>query len=609
MTFKGFCDFFKKRNLMIVEYTVMFAATIISVLLLHDRLESKSLLSEAANPVTISGEYSTDGGKTFIPYSNYDEIDVRRNNHLIIRGMLDQDVKAGHKIYMFLNYIDASVYVNGRIVYTNDPDVAYCWDAIDSVAIGPHDEVMIELQSRRMIAYNVAFKQFLDRMCDSTKNEVLQRMLNRNIIWLLGEIILIIIGVLVIQSHFENKRGEEADTSGILSCGVCIIVGAISCFINADYITLLLPQFELLEYVDSLTQIYVVVLAISYLRRYMQDKVSKRNSGVLLVISYNITFIYILWRTFSSRSSFETMIPIAFIGVIAVPYFVILLVNDFKAQRTKLTKSVGINAAILFVCIALELLHYLVTGTYIVYLFELGMLAFAIGQYIVLTEENAKAKAEAARSRALEAELVRSQIGIMVSQIQPHFMYNALSTIRALINKNPDEARTAIDFFTKYLRANMDSLGQKECIPFKKEMEHVESYLYIEKLRFGDKLKIDYDIKADAFKIPSMTVQTIAENAVKHGLLAKEEGGTLTISSIETANCFEVQVKDDGVGFDASMASDSSRSHVGIDNSRKRLAAMCGGTLSIGSKPGVGTTITITIPKVTVRDSNGIVEM
>ena len=609
MTFKGFCDFFKKRNLMIVEYTVMFAATIISVLLLHDRLESKSLLSEAANPVTISGEYSTDGGKTFIPYSNYDEIDVRRNNHLIIRGMLDQDVKAGHKIYLFLNYIDASVYVNGRIVYTNDPDVAYCWDAIDSVAIGPHDEVMIELQSRRMIAYNVAFKQFLDRMCDSTKNEVLQRMLNRNIIWLLGEIILIIIGVLVIQSHFENKRGEEADTSGILSCGVCIIVGAISCFINADYITLLLPQFELLEYVDSLTQIYVVVLAISYLRRYMQDKVSKRNSGVLLVISYNITFIYILWRTFSSRSSFETMIPIAFIGVIAVPYFVILLVNDFKAQRTKLTKSVGINAAILFVCIALELLHYLVTGTYIVYLFELGMLAFAIGQYIVLTEENAKAKAEAARSRALEAELVRSQIGIMVSQIQPHFMYNALSTIRALINKNPDEARTAIDFFTKYLRANMDSLGQKECIPFKKEMEHVESYLYIEKLRFGDKLKIDYDIKADAFKIPSMTVQTIAENAVKHGLLAKEEGGTLTISSIETANCFEVQVKDDGVGFDASMASDSSRSHVGIDNSRKRLAAMCGGTLSIGSKPGVGTTITITIPKVTVRDSNGIVEM
>ncbi len=609
MTFKEFCDFFKKRNVMIVEYTVMFAATIISILLLHDRLESKSLLSEAASPITISGEYSTDGGKTFIPYSNYDEIDVRRNNHLMIKGTLDQDVKAGHKIYLFLNYIDASVYVNGRIVYTNDPDVAYCWDAIDSVAIGPHDEVMIELQSRRMIAYNVAFKQFLDRMCDSTKNEVLQRMVSRDVIWLFGEIILIIIGVLVIQSHFENKRGEEADTSGILSCGVCIIVGAISCFINADYITLLLPQFELLEYVDSLTQIYVVVFAISYLRRYMQDKVSKRNSGVLLVISYNITFIYILWRTFSSRSSFETMIPIAIIGVIAVPYFVILLVNDFKTQRTKRTKSVGINAAILFVCIALELLHYLVTGTYIVYLFELGMLAFAIGQYIVLTEENAKAKAEAARSRALEAELIRSQIGIMVSQIQPHFMYNALSTIRALINKNPDEARTAIDFFTKYLRANMDSLGQKECIPFKKEMEHVESYLYIEKLRFGDKLKIDYDIKADAFKIPSMTVQTIAENAVKHGLLAKEEGGTLTISSIETANCFEVQVKDDGVGFDASMASDSSRSHVGIDNSRKRLAAMCGGTLSIGSKPGVGTTITITIPKVTVRDSNGIVEM
>jgi len=106
-----------------------------------------------------------------------------------------------------------------------------------------------------------------------------------------------------------------------------------------------------------------------------------------------------------------------------------------------------------------------------------------------------------------------------------------------------------------------------------------------------------------------MTIQTLAENSVKHGLLAKEEGGTLLIKSRETANCFEVQIIDDGVGFDTNARQDASRSHVGIENSRKRLAAMCGGTLSIGSKLGVGTTITITIPKQLKRDKDGIIEM
>ena len=433
-------------------------------------------------------------------------------------------------------------------------------------------------------------------------------MLRKDIVKQLGELLMLIIGVLVIQSYFEMQRNERA-ASGILSCGMCIIMGALSCFINADYITLLLPQFELLEYLDSLTQIYLVIFAMSYLRRYMKEKTSKTYSGVVLVVAYNITLIFMIWRTFSSASGSMSMIPIAIFGVVAIPYFVILLFNDYKMHSDRITRSVSVSASFLLLCIVIELMYYLHTGTYIINMLEIGMLVFAVTQYVVITQENLKTKREAARARELENELMQGKINVMVSQIQPHFMYNALSTIRALVSKNPDEARTAIDFFTKYLRANMDSLSVKGCIPFKKEMEHVESYLYIEKLRFGDKLKIEYDIEAEGFAIPAMTVQTLAENSVKHGLLAKEDGGTLVIRSRETANCYEVMIEDDGVGFDLSARQDTSRTHVGIDNSRKRLAAMCGGTLSIGSKVGVGTTITITIPKQTVRDSYGIIEM
>ena len=592
-----FRNFFRNRTVVMVEYLVLAIATIISIALLYDRLESKKLLSEYYIPVHVSGEYSTDGGETFTPFGDYDEIDMTHLNNLIIKGTFNQDIKLGHKIYFFLNYIDAAIYSNGKIIYASDPEVAYCWDAIDGVAFGPHDEVIIELGTRRRVLYNIAFRQFLDRMSDSTKNAVMMHHLRRDALRITGNFFMILIAALVIQTYVEFKRSGDNNPRGVLECGVGILTGALTCLINADYVTLVLPQFDVLEYVDTLTQVYTVIFVMAYLRRYIRDEKCKNQSGFVLVVGYNVILIYMLWRTFSDGSSYAVMTSIIAMGGLAVFYFIYLLIKDMMLHTGGLERSIAITSSFLLLCIFAEIIYFLVTGTYKVDMMEVGLLVFASGQFVVLAEENVKAKYEASRANELENELMQSRINVMVSQIQPHFMYNALSTIRALISKNPDEARTAIDFFTKYVRANMDSLSQKDCIPFRKEMDHVESYLYIEKLRFGDMLKIEYDLETDDFTIPSMTVQTLAENAVKHGLLAREEGGTLTIRSRETANCYEVQVEDDGVGFDTTAGFDDSRSHIGIDNSRKRLAALCGGSISIGSKKGVGTVVTITIPK------------
>ncbi|MCR5399744.1 MAG: histidine kinase [Lachnospiraceae bacterium] len=597
MNFSEIQSFFRRRNVVMVEYLVMAIATIMSIVLLYDRLESKRLLAEYSLPVTIAGEYSVDGGQTFMPFDRYDDIDMSHLDRLILRGNLAQDIKIGHKLYMFLNYIDAAVYVNGTIVYANDPEVAYCWDAIEGIAIGPHDEVQIELNTRRAVVYNVAFKQFLMRMTSSTKNAILSDALRIDRFRLFGDLLLMFIGILVLQTYVEFRRSGNTNPRGIVECGFGIITGALTCFINADYVTLILPQFEVLEYVDTLTQVYTVLFVMAYLRRYVRNPKSREKVGWLVLLGYNVIFIYMLWRTFSAGSSYAAMIPIMVIGGFSALYFIYILIRDFVAQTGRLEKSIAVTSFLLLVCVVMEIIYFLITGTYKVDFMEVGLIVFAVTQYVVLTEEGVAARHEAARAHELETEITNSRINIMVSQIQPHFMYNALSTIRALITKNPDEARTAIDFFTKYVRANMDSLSQKEAIPFKKEMDHVESYLYIEKLRFGDMLKVVYDIQTYDFTIPSMTVQTLAENAVKHGLLAREEGGTLTIRSRETANCFEVQIEDDGVGFDTTVGLDDSRSHIGIENSRKRLAALCGGTISIGSKKGVGTVVTITIPK------------
>lgn len=208
--------------------------------------------------------------------------------------------------------------------------------------------------------------------------------------------------------------------------------------------------------------------------------------------------------------------------------------------------------------------------------------------------------------RRQEKELAELRIDIMLSQIQPHFLYNVLTAIRKLCEIDPVRAGESVSAFSKFLRANMDSLTNKAPIPFEQELEHVRSYLYLEQQRFGDRLHVSYDIQAINFCIPPLTLQPIAENAVRHGIRRKEDGGTLTIRSEERGDAFIVTVTDDGAGFspekknrpaEISGEEKEKKTHVGIKNVRDRLLALCKGEIEIRSIPEKGTTVTISIPK------------
>jgi len=192
-------------------------------------------------------------------------------------------------------------------------------------------------------------------------------------------------------------------------------------------------------------------------------------------------------------------------------------------------------------------------------------------------------------------ELTEANVRIMISQIQPHFLYNTLSAIRSLCERDPGKARDSIDDFAVYLRANMDSLTNDRPIPFAQELRHTKSYLNLEQRMYGDALRVKYAIEATGFLIPALSLQPIVENAVQKGIRKKEGGGTVTISTGETEEHFTVTVADDGVGFDLKILEESG--HIGIKNVRKRLAALCGGTLTIESTPGRGTRVLIAIPK------------
>lgn len=197
-----------------------------------------------------------------------------------------------------------------------------------------------------------------------------------------------------------------------------------------------------------------------------------------------------------------------------------------------------------------------------------------------------------------ERESDRLKIEMMLSQIQPHFIFNSLSVIKHFCRNDPELAEKAIVDFSHFLRGNMDTLNSREPIRFCRELEHTKAYLSLEKYRFGEDLDINYDIETKAFLLPPLTLQPIVENAVRHGIRETRDGkGTVTIATREYDDRIEVVVTDDGKGFDTQKDPDTGKPHIGIENVRYRLRDMCGGTLTIKSEIGQGTVAVISVPK------------
>lgn len=207
----------------------------------------------------------------------------------------------------------------------------------------------------------------------------------------------------------------------------------------------------------------------------------------------------------------------------------------------------------------------------------------------------AQAKALETEKTLLNAQLTESRIATMMSQIRPHFIYNTLGSIEQLCEIDPEQAGRLVHNFAKYLRGNFGELDNPRPIQMSKEMEHVHYYISIERVRFPD-MTFTFEMNSVDFCLPALSIQPIVENAIKHGLMKRDKGGSIRVVSYETDTHYCVLVEDDGMGFNTDVLLDD-RAHMGIRNIRERLKAMVDGTLEIESTIGVGTKVLITIPK------------
>lgn len=194
-----------------------------------------------------------------------------------------------------------------------------------------------------------------------------------------------------------------------------------------------------------------------------------------------------------------------------------------------------------------------------------------------------------------ETQLTLSRITTMISQIRSHFVFNILNAISGMCKYDPEKADETVVRFARYLRNNIDIMEDDKAILFSAELEHLEDYVVLEQVRFGDKIEFYSDIKTDQFMIPPLILQPIVENAIKHGLTKKQSGGTVILRTWEEETNIKISVEDDGVGFE--MKELEKEKSVGLKNIRYRLKHLMHGTLEIQSQEGAGTTVTITIPK------------
>lgn len=191
----------------------------------------------------------------------------------------------------------------------------------------------------------------------------------------------------------------------------------------------------------------------------------------------------------------------------------------------------------------------------------------------------------------------RTHLG--AARLKTHFMGNIASALYHLCDVDTERAQESLLALFGYLRQSVECINQKSLLAFPWELRHAQSYLSLETLRFEDRLQVYYETEAEDFELPPLTLQPLVENAVKHGLAPiTERPTTITITSRRLPEGgLQIQVIDDGAGFDPSILQDASYDEKSLACIRRRVERELGGSLRVESRPGQGTTVTVSIPK------------
>ena len=200
-----------------------------------------------------------------------------------------------------------------------------------------------------------------------------------------------------------------------------------------------------------------------------------------------------------------------------------------------------------------------------------------------------------------EEENKKLQFQLLSSQIRPHFILNTLGAIRAMVMEDAPKASDFLYDFSMYLRKNIEEKDYMKPIPFGEELDYIETYLRLEQTRFGERLKVKYHIQEKEFWVLPLTIQPFVENAVKHGLFPKKNGGTLELYTYKKDGQVVIEIRDDGVGFEIENLPNilNEKRSVGLRSAIYRIESEMRGKCNITSKENnmEGTLVRVILPQ------------
>ena len=372
-----------------------------------------------------------------------------------------------------------------------------------------------------------------------------------------------------------------------LALSVCAVIVEPLCAVDPSFT----PLVRVAACVSSLLTSSVVVMLTFYLLHCCEE--SWRESTLFrVVLSLWLVFIAMLMAAqFTDFFYYYTDDGEFFLGpwyplpVSLVVTMLFLNVTAVIRRRGKLSQKLFYAFLIFLIPLAISMIVHMVTPAYALVYF--GTTVTSLAMFILVVSE------QIAQYIRLQQETTRQRAKIAVLQMRPHFIHNTMTSIYYLCDQDPKRAQQVTMDFNTYLRKNFNAIAQDETIPFSEELEHTRAYLAVEQAQFESKLVIDYDVPHLQFRMPPLTLQPLAENAVKHGMGPNTVPLRVTIRSRKVGSASVVTVEDNGPGFDPAIADNP---HTTLANIRQRLEIMCNGKLAITHRDGGGSMVIVTIP-------------
>lgn len=550
-------------------------------------------------PIGFRGEYSLDGGESWQALPESPDIPCEYGS-VILKGGFGEDVPEGTHFNFYLDHITMEIFINGE---------QYLWDSANEIGltsstcgkkwshwispqISEEDVIELRLGNFHRFGNKNAYNELLGNIYGGTEAMFESFMLEKGKASRIIGTAVIVAAIMLLAAalFFGLMHIDGGITAGNL--------GAFALFFGGYIIldTIDLPLWSWYFSINTYALQMCIMLSATCMAACIAENVKAKAAHGAVIASGAVNSVLALLSLFNVMVIYDTQFfwLLTHICIYAVLLGCCVYECVCKRVTDRLAMASGflliIAAAADMICFFSEAANAGICSKAVF----LGLFLVHMVRIIMVIPMNYKAAREAEQ---LKAELAENRISIMLSQIQPHFLYNCLNTIYGLCEKDPSEAKRAVSDFSDYLRGNMDSLTRKAPIPFETELKHINVYLSLEKTRFKNKLDILWDIKAKDFMLPALTVQPLVENAVKHGICKAEKGGRVTISSRELDDRYEIEVSDNGVGFDVDTPPHDGKSHLGIENVRSRLSKLCGGTLKLSSEMGKGTSAVIILPK------------